>query len=131
MSEQLTPDQIREAILIYCDAIDAASTQLRRNLGGQPFKRAEVPQTEKAKAEKPKIDAAKITWQWMEAPGNPKGPYQRATLESAGSTAGPEFEALLAAIKSTKFYRLEGWQYWLFSDQRTIGRRAIKGKAAP
>lgn len=131
MSEQLTPDKIREALLIHCDAIDAATTQLRRNLGGQPFKRAEAPKTEKAKAETPKIDAAKIIWQWMEAPGNPKGPYQKATLEGAGSTAGPEFEALLQAIKTTKFYTLDGWRYWMFSDQRTIGRRAIKGKATP
>ena len=31
-------DQTKEAILLFCDAIDAATTQLRKNLGANPFK---------------------------------------------------------------------------------------------
>ena len=73
----------------------------------------------KAKAVTRDYDVDKI--QWIEKTGA-KGPYMLADPKTEG--AKPDFKALLADIKAHKGgLNRDGWFYWVFNDQATVGRK--------
>jgi hypothetical protein len=104
-------EHLKEAILIYTDAVDAAVTQLRKNL------ETEGKTREQKRSEMP--DMTKLTWKNMPAPGNPKGPF-----ELADDANIPEHKKMLELISfagGTLFSG--GYIYWVFDNGVTLGRR--------
>jgi hypothetical protein len=113
--DQFSPEIIREAILIFCDAIDAATTQLRTNLKAQPFKRAEIP--------KAKIDLSQLPWTLILAPDNPKGPWEKTTERS-----NPVYAELYKILEPKSPIPIDGYLCWLSREKDYIARRAFKKK---
>lgn len=110
-------DKTREALLIYADAIDAATTQLRQNLGAET-----KPIGAMTPSAKLKFDASKI--QWKAATGN-KGPFEvaerKANVGNADYTALEQFlEGAGGRVTS------EGYFMWTFTGGDAIGRKLKK-----
>lgn len=106
----------KEALLIFCDAIDSAVTQLKQNLGAPTKKQEPAPQ---------QFDLTKI--KWTTTPGSPeKGPYERADDET-----NTEFQKLRDYLKAHKGKTtIEGKFYWLFTNEKAIGRKVPNRGAA-
>lgn len=97
----------KEALLIFCDAVDAAVTQLRQNLGA-PTKQ-EPRQS---------FDESKLNWQKIDNPGG-KGPYERCD-----ESPDPEFANLKRYLEEKKGKAtIRGLFYWIFTNGKAIGRK--------
>lgn len=73
----------------------------------------------KAKAVTRDYDVNKI--QWVQKTGA-KGPYEFADPKTEGEKT--DFKALLADIKAHNgTLTRDGWFYWVFNDQATVGRK--------
>jgi len=102
-------EHLKEAILIYTDAVDAAVTQLRKNLEQEPKGSPEMP------------DMSKLQWRDVPALGNPKGPWQKCI-----ETAKQEFQAMQKILEGKSPLWSGGFIYWLDQNKTYIGRRAGK-----
>lgn len=103
-------DKTREALLIYADAIDAATTQLRQNLGAE---------TKAEGSPKLKFDASKIVWK--QATGG-RGPFEIA--EKKMNEGNPDYIALeMFLLNAGGRVSSEGWFIWTFDSQDAIGRK--------
>lgn len=103
-------ERVQEAILIYSDAVDAATTQLRQNLGAE---------TKVEGSPKLKFDAAKIVWK---AATGDKGPFEIAEKKmNDGNTDYIALEKFLenAGGRVTS----EGFFIWMFPKKDAIGRK--------
>jgi hypothetical protein len=124
--EQLAKDVdgISEAIRIYCDAIDAATTQLRKNLGTAPqeFKHSSIPPQSRLA-----YDVSKIVWN--EARGD-KGMFLLAIEnEQATDENKQNFKALIEELRTTRksiFTKTD--IIWLMRDGLSIGRKLKEAK---
>jgi hypothetical protein len=121
MTEQPTPERTREALLIYCDAIDSATTQLRRNLGAQPFKSASEARPLK-KEEKKLPSGDELKWEPMQPTA--KGPWEKCS----GPSDSIVFQTMVKLLKQKNMRPGQHHLYWLNTDG-SLGRRAFKQKA--
>jgi hypothetical protein len=121
-------DKTREALLLFCDGLDAITTQLRRNLSAEQvaFKTADKRETYhdhlNPDLTKPAYDVMKIVW--TDAQGA-KGPFLLVKEEGQMSDENKHHfnilrEALKTAGKSI-FGKTE--MIWLFQDEKAIGRK--------
>jgi len=107
-------DKTREALLIYADAMDAATTQLRQNLGAE---------TKPQGSPKLKFDASKIVWKNAEGD---KGPFEIA--EKKANDGNVDYAALEQFLENAGGrVTSEGYFVWMFTDKGAIGRK-IKQK---
>ena len=107
-------ERLQEAILIYSDAVDAATTQLRQNLGTE---------TKPQGSPKLKFDTSKIVWK--NAEGN-RGPFEIA--EKKANDGNPDYNALEQFLENAGGrVTSEGYFVWMFTDKGAIGRK-IKQK---
>lgn len=103
-------DKTREALLIYADAIDAATTQLRQNLGAE---------TKTEGSPKLKFDAAKIVWK---AATGDKGPFEIA--EKKANDGNADYVALEKFLENAGGrVTSEGYFIWMFTGGGAIGRK--------
>jgi len=115
---ELTVAQIRESLLIWCDSTDGGTTQLRRNLGAQPFK--PVSEVKPAKKEEEKMpDGDSLKWDPM--PATSKGPWEKCT----GPQDNIVFQTMVKLLKIKNQRPGAHHLYWLNTDG-TLGRRAFK-----
>lgn len=100
--------ELKEALLVFCDALDAAVVQLRRNL-----------QNERANEKRLTYDAEKIRWEPREGP---KGRYQLATVQN--NVVNPDFAILKTVLKDAQspVYG-KNHLYWLMQDGQSLGRK--------
>ena len=109
-------DQTQEALLLFCDALDAAVTQLRRNLDP-------AAQPKRNDPSRLPFDASKIKWQDRE---NDKGKFQMSEdFNSLDHKGLLKFLAEHIPSKCVNSKDLEGrtWFYWTYSNGSTIGRK--------
>jgi len=107
-------DKTREALLIWADAMDAATTQLRQNLGVETNLQA---------SPKLKFDASKIVWK---AATGDRGPFEIA--EKKANDGNPDYIALEQFLENAGGrVTSEGYFIWMFTDKGAIGRK-IKQK---
>lgn len=97
------PD-IREALSLFCDGLDAVVTKLRQDLHME---------TKKAP-----YDITKIKWEWRDSKSKPGQKY-----EASEDVDSLDFKALLKYLqeKSGKA-TLGDYFYWVFKNGTTIGR---------
>jgi hypothetical protein len=75
---------------------------------------------------KPKWNPEKI--KWAQAKGA-RGDYERYPAEDQKVEATDDYKALLLDLKEHKlFFFRDGWNYWLFPDLVTVGRRRKEAK---
>jgi hypothetical protein len=133
MSENDKADKIREAILIWCDGIDAVTTQLRKSLDAQGFKQAQMPPAAKpaeipqpaAKSDPTALpyDLAKINSE--EVTRENKTKYRRAT--KAANMDNQDYANLWAMLKQAGGSLTTQEQYvWLYTNDETIGWQPAK-----
>lgn len=78
----------------------------------------------RSQLEKPKWDPEKI--KWIQAKGA-RGDYERYPAEGQKIEASPDYKALIADLKEhNMFFFRDGWNYWLFPDLATVGRKRKK-----
>ena len=109
-------DQTQEALLLFCDAVDAAVTQLRRNLDP-------AAQPKRNDLSKLPFDTSKIKWQDKK---NEKGPFQFSEdFNSLDHKGLLKFLAEHIPSKCVNSKDPEGrtWFYWTYSNGSTIGRK--------
>jgi len=121
-------DQFKEALSLYCDGQDANTTQLRRNIGVNPFKartleqKVKEPQKQvdaKDMARLP-FDASKISWQ-------PKEREDKSKWELASdrdNQSNSDYRALRQFLSQEKKTVSEGQFYWLMDT--AVGRQLNK-----
>ena len=103
-------ERLQEAILIYSDAVDAATTQLRQNLGAE---------TKPQGSPKLKFDPEKI--KWIETLDRNNMPYRLATDQNnVGNADFAEAKELLRS-GGGKFSQKDGLSWLLFPDGDAIG----------
>jgi len=106
-------EKTREALLIYADAIDAATTQLRMNLGAE---------TKQQGSPALKFDTSKIVWK--KAEGN-KGPFEIA--EKKMNDGNSDYVALDRFLENAGGrVSSEGYFIWQFPKKDAVGRKALK-----
>lgn len=105
-------EQVQEAILIYSDAVDAATTQLRQNLGAET--KAQRPPT----VELP-FDMQKISW--IDTADRNNKPYRLATIQN--NIHNPDFAKAKELLKSGggTFRQKDGLSWLLFPKEDAIG----------
>jgi len=96
----------REAIIDFCNALEAAAVKLKHDVGASP---EQVKWT---------WNPDKIPWKWADKPG-PKGPYEKSE-----DLNNPEFKAMLKDLQEHKG-RLQrnAFFYWVFQNGSTVGRK--------
>lgn len=94
----------REAIIDFCNALEAASVKLKHDLGASP-------------------EQVQWTWnpdkiQWTQQQGT-RGPYEKSE-----DVNNPEFKAMLKDLQEHKgkLHR-NGFFYWVFQSGSTVGRK--------
>jgi len=103
-------EKTREALLIFADAVDAATTQLRQNLGAE---------TKPQGSPKLKFDTQKIVWK--QATGD-RGPFEIA--EKIANDGNPDYIALEQFLESAGGrVTSEGYFIWMFPSEDAIGRK--------
>jgi len=103
-------ERVQEAILIYSDAVDAATTQLRQNLGAE---------TKVEGSPKLKFDTQKI--KWTDVIDRNNMPYRLATDQNnVGNADYVEAKELLRS-RGGKFSQKDGLSWLLFPDGDAIG----------
>lgn len=101
----------KEALLVFCDAMDSAVTQLRQNLGAPTKKDGKTGFT---------YDAEKIHW---EPATGTKGPYQLATVQANADNI--DFGLLSKALEENqKPIWSKQYFYWKL-ENGGIGRKPI------
>ena len=102
----MSDDKIIEALELFIGALESAVAVLRQNL----------PKKENKNHKRSSWIPDKITW--VEAEGS-KGPYERADPQGTD-----DFKIMLTDLKAhnDKLTR-DGWFYWVFRDQATVGRK--------
>ncbi len=100
----------------------AALAKVRDNFNGAAMALDEIIQ-QKSKVVLKEYDPEKLKWE--DKPGNPaKGPFQQT--DDVNNT---EYKALRKDLVDHKnFIQYKGFQYWLFQNGATIGRRALNRK---
>ena len=108
MSDQ---DNVTEAIIDFCNALEAALVNLKRRLGNK--------QSQKTFGLGEAWDPSKIKWEQKEGS---KGLYERSE-----DIDKQDFKAMLKqlAAKGGKLTR-DGMFYWLFQNGSTIGRKKAR-----
>lgn len=96
---------------------------------GEPTQKTEKEPTEpqtQPQLEKPKWNPEKI--KWSQAKGA-RGNYERCPEDNQKVEAIPDYKALLQDLKEHKmFFFRDGWNYWLFPDLVTVGRKRKEAK---
>lgn len=119
-SEDLT--LLAEEIIDFCNGLEALAVKLRVQIE----KMLGTAKTEGNN--KPQWNPEVIKWQEVEGF---RGKYQRYPLEGEKAEASPDYRLLLEDLKKHggRLTR-NGWFYWLFEDNATVGRkpRKFKGK---
>ena len=102
-------NKVSEAVIDFCNAIEAAAVKLKHDLGASPSQ-VKYP-----------WNSEKIVW--TDKQGD-KGPYQISE-----DNYNTDFRAMLQDLTAHngKLQR-EGHFYWLFPDGTTVGRKKV-GKA--
>lgn len=84
---------------------------------------------EDAERKEPPVEQPKkLTWNperinWVQAKGA-RGDYERYPAEDQKIEATEDYKALLLDLKEHKlFFFKDGWNYWLFPDLVTVGRK--------
>jgi hypothetical protein len=96
----------REAIIDFCNALEAAAVKLKHDVGASP---EQVKWT---------WNPDKIQWKWAEQPG-PKGPYEKS--EDVNNL---EFKAMLKDLQEHKGkLQRNAFFYWVFQNGSTVGRK--------
>jgi len=112
----MNDQEFADCLTDFCNAVEAAAVQLKRNLYDLVQKQAG----------KPLWEPDKIKWEKAESS---KGVYERATGEA--NKGNIDFDNLLQDLKlhGGKLSRL-GFFYWLFSETETptVGRKPSKRK---
>jgi hypothetical protein len=98
-------DKVKEALGIFCDALDSAVTQLRGNLGIQTQSSVKLP-----------FDPGRIQWQ--------KRQGGKGEFELSEDFNNPDHKALLKFLTEHAggCINSEGWFYWVFKNGSTLGR---------
>jgi len=97
----------REAIIDFCNALEAAAVKLKHDVGASP-------------------EQVKWTWnpdkiQWTQQQGT-KGPYEKSE-----DVNNPEFKAMLKDLQEHKGkLQRSGFFFWVFESGSVVGRKAIK-----
>ena len=114
-------ERLQEAILIYSDAVDAATTQLRQNLGADAIFNAEHARANAETRASPdlKFDPQKI--KWIDARDKKDMPYRLATGQN--NVGNPDFAAAKELLRSGggTFRQKDGLSWLLFPDGDAIG----------
>jgi hypothetical protein len=118
-------DQVRESMLLYCDGQDAVNTQLRRNIGGNPFKAQTLEQKVKEQSLEVKlsynVDALK--WELRTPKEEGKKPYE-ITQDDGSENFKNLVKAVYGAGEKGMFTKFG--QYWVMFEGKAVGRRARK-----
>lgn len=132
-------DQTREALLLFCDGLDAITTKLRRDLHAETvaFKTADKRETEdylkshghlNPDLTKPAYDVTKIVWTGAEGG---KGPFLLAKEESQISDENKQNFGILREMLKLGGGSIFGKAeiIWLFkNDDKAIGRKKKEQK---
>ena len=119
-------DQVRESMLLYCDGQDAVNTQLRRSIGGNPFKAQTLEQKVKEQPLEVRLpyDVAKLKWEPRTPTKQPnKGPYE-LTQDDGSDNFRNLRDAVQGAGEKGMFTKFG--QYWVMFEGKAVGRRARK-----
>jgi hypothetical protein len=112
-------ENVKEALAIFCDGVDAAVSALRANLG--------VPTQKPVKGSvKLPFDPSKIQWQ--------KRQGGKGEFELSEDFNSLDHKALLKFLSEHAggCINSEGWFYWVFKNGSTLGRTQKKPqKEAP
>ena len=123
-------DQVRESMLIYCDGQDAVNTQLRRSIGGNPFKNPTLEQKLSKPIEVKLPNLNNLVWTVVpEHDYDWQGEHKHVeAYEKSEDKAKPEFVEQLKLIESkgerTMFNG--GFIVWLDKKNGNLCRRARK-----
>jgi hypothetical protein len=113
----MNENELFEVVSDFLNAVEAAAVNAKRQI-------AEI----KGVAEKEDATEAKWSWEpkkipWTEAEGA-RGAYERYPAECQKIESIPDYKALLSDLKGHKnFLFRDGWNYWLFPDLVTVGRK--------
>ncbi|MBT0160175.1 hypothetical protein G4O51_09345 [Candidatus Bathyarchaeota archaeon A05DMB-2] len=113
----MSENELSEVFSDFLNAVEAAAVNAKRHI-------AEI----KGVAEKEDTAEEKWSWEpkkipWTEAEGA-RGSYERYPAEGQKIESIPDHKALLSDLKEHKnFLFRDGWNYWLFPDLVTVGRK--------
>lgn len=130
LSDLLTKiDQIQDAMLLYCDGLDAVDTQLRRNIGGNPFK-AQTLEQKMQPLEVRLPDLSKLSWTIVPAHDYVWEGQNKHTdaYEKSLDKEKPEFQGMVKLIESKGGRPMfnGGFMVWFDQKDGSLGRRARK-----
>ncbi|MCW4047899.1 MAG: hypothetical protein NWE99_10155 [Candidatus Bathyarchaeota archaeon] len=117
----MNDSELSEVISDFLNAVEAAAVNAKRQI-------AQI----KGVAEKEAKAEEKWSWEpkkipWTKAEGA-RGSYERYPAEDQKIESNPDYRALLSDLKEHKnFLFRNGWNYWLFPDLVTVGRK-LKSK---
>ncbi|MBT0159732.1 hypothetical protein G4O51_07085 [Candidatus Bathyarchaeota archaeon A05DMB-2] len=113
----MNESELSEVVVDFLNAVEAAAVNAKRQI-------AEI----KGVAEKEAKAEEKRSWEpekipWTKAEGA-RGAYERYPAEGEKIESLPDYKGLLSDLKGHRnFLFREGWNYWLFPDLVTVGRK--------
>jgi len=118
-------DQVRESMLLYCDGQDAVNTQLRRNIGGNPFKAQTLEQKVKEQPLEVKLSYNVDALKWELRTPKEEG---KKSYEIAQDDGSDNFRNLRDAVQGAgeKGMFTRFGSYWVMFEGKAVGRRARK-----
>lgn len=113
----MNENELSEVVSDFLNAVEAAAVNAKLQI-------AEI----KGVAEKETTAEEKWTWEpekipWIKAEGA-RGAYERYPAEGKKIESILDYKGLLSDLKEHKnFLFRDGWNYWLFPDLATVGRK--------
>lgn len=116
--KKLTDEKVLEILVDFANAVEAAAVNVKHRV-------AEITGVKGAVAVREEtLNPDAIKWQLQPGLNNPKGPFEKSE-----DFNNPNHKSLVKKLTENKgFLRLKGFQYWLYENGSTIGRRAMKRK---